>query len=134
LEARRQSSLIHNSEVKSRVASVTESDASRGLPFTERRQLQQRQLQLPKYPTTTIGSFPQTPEVRRARRQAEKGDITQADYDRFLEAEIQRVIEFQEGVGLDMLVHGEPERSDMVEYFGERMNGFAFTRHGWVQS
>lgn len=134
IRVRGQSDLIHKRAVKERAASVTERDASRGVPFADRRPLQRRRLNLPPFPTTTIGSFPQTPEVRRARRRAEKGEITQAEYDQFLAGEIRRVIDFQEEIGLDMLVHGEPERSDMVEYFGERMAGFAFTRHGWVQS
>jgi 5-methyltetrahydropteroyltriglutamate--homocysteine methyltransferase len=133
LVQRRQSELIHRQNVKDRAAASTGLD-SRGLPFAQRQPLQVARLNLPVFPTTTIGSFPQTPEVRRARRQAEKGDISRAEYDQFLGAEIKRVVDFQEEIGLDMLVHGEPERSDMVEYFGERMDGFAFTRHGWVQS
>ncbi len=104
-------------------------------PFQER---QQRQREIAgscrHFPTTTVGSFPQTPEVRKARRRAEKGEISPEEYDRFLEDQIRHVIRFQEEIGLDVLVHGEFERSDMVEYFGERMEGFAFTRHGWVQS
>jgi 5-methyltetrahydropteroyltriglutamate--homocysteine methyltransferase len=104
------------------------------MSFEERQSLQRGKLNLPPYPTTTIGSFPQTPELRKARRQAEKGEITQDQYDSCIAEEIKKVIDFQEEIGLDVLVHGEPERSDMVEYFGERMEGFAFTRHGWVQS
>lgn len=134
LEERRQSELIHDSEVKGRVGDVGEDDLKRASSFQERRTLQRQRLKLPLLPTTTIGSFPQTAVVRRERRRAERGEISAEEYDEFLEAQTRQVIEFQEEVGLDVLVHGEFERSDMVEYFGERMQGFAFTRHGWVQS
>ena len=134
LHRRGASEAIHRPEVKQRTAAVTEKDASRGVPFAQRREEQQLRLGLPLFPTTTVGSFPQTPDVRRARRQALSGDITPQEYDRFIEEQVRHVITFQEELGLDVLVHGEFERSDMVEYFGERMDGFAFTRHGWVQS
>ncbi len=134
LHRRGASEAIHRPEVKQRTAAVTDTDASRGVPFAQRREEQQLRLGLPLFPTTTVGSFPQTPEVRRARRQALRGDITPQEYDRFIEEQVRHVITFQEELGLDVLVHGEFERSDMVEYFGERMDGFAFTRHGWVQS
>jgi len=103
-------------------------------PYAERRPLQHARLALPPLPTTTIGSFPQTAEARRARRQFESGEITAREYDRFIAEEIARTIRRQEELGLDMLVHGEVERNDMVQYFGEQLSGFAFTRHGWVQS
>jgi 5-methyltetrahydropteroyltriglutamate--homocysteine methyltransferase len=134
LHRRSSSEAIHHPEVKQRAAAVTDDDASRGTPFTQRREEQRRRLGLPLFPTTTVGSFPQTPEVRRARRQALRNEITAEEYDRFIEEQVKHVISFQEELGLDVLVHGEFERSDMVEYFGERMKGFAFTRHGWVQS
>jgi 5-methyltetrahydropteroyltriglutamate--homocysteine methyltransferase len=89
---------------------------------------------LPLFPTTTIGSFPQTAEVRRNRNRFQKGEITQEEHDQFIAEETRKLITLQEELGFDVLVHGEFERSDMVEYFGERMEGFAFTRHGWVQS
>ena len=88
----------------------------------------------PSCPTTTIGSFPQTDEIRAARRDLREGRIDDAAYERFLEGQIAHVIAVQERLGLDVLVHGEPERNDMVEYFGEQLDGFAFTEHGWVQS
>lgn len=85
-------------------------------------------------PTTTIGSFPQTGELRRQRARRRKGELSAAEYERYLRAQIAHVIEEQEALGLDVLVHGEPERNDMVEYFGELLKGFAFTENGWVQS
>ncbi|WP_267124025.1 5-methyltetrahydropteroyltriglutamate--homocysteine S-methyltransferase, partial [Xanthomonas sacchari] len=98
------------------------------------RQAQQAALRLPLYPTTTIGSFPQTEQVRQARAQHKAGKLDDAAYDAFLAAETERCVRAQEQLGLDVLVHGEFERNDMVEYFGEQLDGFAFTRHGWVQS
>jgi len=118
--ARRAAAL--DAEVRRRTPGTYERDA----PFEERRAAQRERHPLPELPTTTIGSFPQTPEIRAAR--------TQPDYERFLERTIAEVIAHQEHVGLDVLVHGEPERKDMVEHFGERLNGFAFSEHGWVQS
>src|SRR5690606_4040238 len=91
-------------------------------------------LALPAYPTTTIGSFPQTLEVREARAKNRSGTLSDADYDVFLAAETERCVRFQEDIGIDVLVHGEFERNDMVEYFGEQLEGFAFTKLGWVQS
>ena len=107
---------------------------SRGASAAERAALQQERIELPALPTTTIGSFPQTGEVRATRRAFERGEIDQAAYDAFIEQQIRDVIAHQEALGLDVLVHGEPERNDMVQYFGEQLDGFAFTRHGWVQS
>ena len=131
LASRRASSRIHNAAVKRRAAAVTEQDLRRAAPYRERRQ---QQVRLPLYPTTTIGSFPQTAEVRAARRQFLDGKTTGAEYERFIQDQIQRALKIQEDLGLDVLVHGEFERNDMVEYFGEQLQGFAFTEHGWVQS
>ncbi|MGH7544793.1 MAG: 5-methyltetrahydropteroyltriglutamate--homocysteine S-methyltransferase, partial [Gemmatimonadota bacterium] len=100
-----------------------------------RRAAQRERLGAPELlPTTTIGSYPQTPEVRRRRREFKDGSLTRSDYERYLERATAEVIALQEEIGLDVLVHGEFERNDMVEYFGEQMEGFAFTKHGWVQS
>jgi 5-methyltetrahydropteroyltriglutamate--homocysteine methyltransferase len=134
LNRRRQSDFVHRSEVKERVADAGPQEAQRGVAYEERRESQRRSLNLPQFPTTTIGSFPQTPEVRRNRNRLQKGEITQEEHDRFIADQIRQLITMQEDMGIDVLVHGEFERSDMVEYFGERMQGFAFTRHGWVQS
>jgi 5-methyltetrahydropteroyltriglutamate--homocysteine methyltransferase len=128
---RRTSERIHSATVAQRVAGVTASDVKRQSPYAVRRA---QQLSLPPYPTTTIGSFPQTPEVRAARRRMLDGKMTAADYDAFIGEQITRTLALQEDLGLDVLVHGEFERNDMVEYFGEQLAGFAFTEHGWVQS
>jgi 5-methyltetrahydropteroyltriglutamate--homocysteine methyltransferase len=106
----------------------------RKVPFAERRRVQGGRLPLPMLPTTTIGSLPQTSEVRRMRASLRRGQITRGEYETFLRREIERGIRFQEAIGLDVLVHGEFERGDMVEYFAEQLDGFAFTEHGWVQS
>jgi 5-methyltetrahydropteroyltriglutamate--homocysteine methyltransferase len=129
--SRRTSQRIHSAAVKQRVAAVTEKDLVRGVRYAARRKAQ---VDLPPYPTTTIGSFPQTAEVRAARRKLHDGQMTAADYDRFIAQQIDKTITLQEEIGLDVLVHGEFERNDMVEYFGEQLAGFAFTEHGWVQS
>jgi 5-methyltetrahydropteroyltriglutamate--homocysteine methyltransferase len=129
--SRRTSQRIHNPAVKQRAAAVTEKDLARGTRYAARRKAQ---IDLPPYPTTTIGSFPQTAEVRAARRKLHDGQMTAADYDRFIAQQIDKTITLQEEIGLDVLVHGEFERNDMVEYFGEQLAGFAFTEHGWVQS
>src|SRR6266571_2931535 len=131
LASRRSSSRIHNPAVKRRAGAVTEKDRRRPAPYRERRP---QQVRLPLYPTTTIGSFPQTAEVRAARRQFLDGKTTASEYERFIQDQIQRTLKIQEDLGLDVLVHGEFERNDMVEYFGEQLQGFAFTEHGWVQS
>jgi len=129
--ARRSSPLTLNAVVRKRVATITERDLRRATPYAERRK---RQLELPAFPTTTIGSFPQTAEVRNARRRFLNGELSPAEYDRFIEEQITKTLTLQEDIGLDVLVHGEFERNDMVEYFGEQLAGFAFTEHGWVQS
>nr|WP_322623945.1 5-methyltetrahydropteroyltriglutamate--homocysteine S-methyltransferase [uncultured Flavobacterium sp.] len=133
-EARRKSLLIHNDAVKQRVAGITEADATRNSSFATRKPLQQEALNLPDFPTTTIGSFPQTAEVRSWRSKFKKGDLTKKQYDALLKQETEETIRFQEEAGLDVLVHGEFERNDMVEYFGEQLSGFTFTKNGWVQS
>ncbi len=130
-EGRAASRHTHDPAVQRR---MTEEEAVPRLPFSERRPLQRERLGLPFLPTTTIGSFPQTSEVRRMRRRYEAGSMTEQEYDRFVATAIADTIARQEALGLDMLVHGEFERNDMVQYFGEQLSGFAFTRYGWVQS
>ena len=133
-ENRKTSKLIHNDEVKNRVATITKGDDERQNTFAVRRQKQAEALQLPLFPTTTIGSFPQTAEVRSWRAKFKSGQLTQQQYDDLLQKETEETIRFQEESGIDVLVHGEFERSDMVEYFGEQLDGFTFTKNGWVQS
>ena len=132
--ARRASKRVHDPKVKERSASVTPEMAERASPYPERRKAQQQALRLPAYPTTTIGSFPQTAEIRKARASRNRGELTAEQYEEFIREEVERVIRFQEKAGLDVLVHGEPERNDMVEYFGEQLQGYASTSNGWVQS
>ncbi|MEV6768042.1 5-methyltetrahydropteroyltriglutamate--homocysteine S-methyltransferase [Nocardia sp. NPDC051030] len=124
---------LRNDTVHARLAALGE-DATHRLPAAERRVLQQERLPLPLLPTTTIGSYPQTPAIRRDRAALVKGDITAAQYDDRMRAEIAEVIALQEKLGLDVLVHGEPERNDMVQYFAEQLDGFFATANGWVQS
>ncbi|MEX6691153.1 5-methyltetrahydropteroyltriglutamate--homocysteine S-methyltransferase [Danxiaibacter flavus] len=132
--SRSTSTLIHNQEVKKRVAAVTIDDASRRSTFDKRQLVQHANLKLPLFPTTTIGSFPQTVDVRKLRAQVKQKAITKTAYQQALEEETVRCIRLQEELGLDVLVHGEFERNDMVEYFGEQLQGYAFTKDGWVQS
>lgn len=134
IENRKTSELIHNQNVKNRIEVTTEKDARRNSPFSIRKEEQQRILQLPLFPTTTIGSFPQTAEVRTWRAKFKKGELNPEQYDLLLKHETERTIQWQEEIGIDVLVHGEFERNDMVEYFGEQLAGFAFTQNGWVQS
>jgi 5-methyltetrahydropteroyltriglutamate--homocysteine methyltransferase len=134
LESRRTSTRIHQSAVQARLASLTLSMFERKSPFEQRKTLQQARLNLPLLPTTTIGSFPQTQEIRTRRAAFSAGSISKEEYEGFLKKEIEQAIRFQEEIGLDVLVHGEAERTDMVEYFGEQLEGVAFTGHGWVQS
>ncbi|MBB3139530.1 5-methyltetrahydropteroyltriglutamate--homocysteine S-methyltransferase [Halomonas organivorans] len=134
LAARRGSPRIHRPAVAERLAAVRDADSERASPYVDRVRAQRRRLDLPLFPTTTIGSFPQTAEIRAARRAHKAGELSCADYEARMEAEIEGAVRRQEALGLDMLVHGEAERNDMVEYFGERLDGFAFTRFGWVQS
>ncbi|GHA86915.1 5-methyltetrahydropteroyltriglutamate--homocysteine S-methyltransferase [Streptomyces termitum] len=134
LASRAGSSVTHDPAVRSRTAAVTEADGRRSLPYAERSAAQRARLRLPALPTTTIGSFPQTDELRAARADLRAGRIDTAGYEARIGAEIEEVISFQEKTGLDVLVHGEPERNDMVQYFAERLTGYVATRHGWVQS
>jgi len=130
-QSRATSPLVHNAAVQARLAAT---HALNRVPYIERRQIQAEHLKLPELPTTTIGSFPQTAEVRQARRRFETGQITSQEYDHFIEHSIAEIIARQEQLGLDVLVHGEFERNDMVQYFGEQLSSFAFTQQGWVQS
>ncbi|KAF7776016.1 hypothetical protein Agabi119p4_4409 [Agaricus bisporus var. burnettii] len=120
--------------VRKRVAAITPDQLNRKSPFPVRKETQAKHLNLPKFPTTTIGSFPQTKEIRQARAKFNKGELTEEEYETFIKKEIEHVVRFQESIDLDILVHGEPERNDMVQYFGELLNGFVFTQNAWVQS
>ena len=131
---KRTSELIHHTNTKQRVLSLTDGASQRKNNFNTRKKKQKQELNLPLFPTTTIGSFPQTQEIRGWRSKLKRKEITQQEYDEFIKLETQNTIRFQENIGLDVLVHGEFERNDMVEYFGERLNGFAFSCNGWVQS
>ncbi|HFD79487.1 MAG TPA: 5-methyltetrahydropteroyltriglutamate--homocysteine S-methyltransferase [Gammaproteobacteria bacterium] len=134
LEERRGSPEVHRPQVKARLAAVAEDDTRRKRPWPQRAALQRAWLKLPLFPTTTIGSFPQTPAIRAARRDYRRGVMGEAEYRERMRAEIADTIARQERLGLDVLVHGEPERADMAEYFGEWLDGFAITGNGWVQS
>ncbi|MFE0037756.1 5-methyltetrahydropteroyltriglutamate--homocysteine S-methyltransferase [Streptomyces sp. NPDC059015] len=134
LASRAGSPITHDPDVRSRVAAVAEADGRRSQPYTERAAAQRAHLGLPLLPTTTIGSFPQTGELRAARADLRAGRIDAAGYEERIRAEIQEVISFQEKTGIDVLVHGEPERNDMVQYFAEQLTGYLATQHGWVQS
>jgi len=134
LAARRTSPRVHNPHVGERLRTLPADADQRGAPFAQRQRIQHEALSLPAFPTTTIGSFPQTAELRAARAALRRGEISPAAYADVIRAEITNNVRRQEDIGLDVLVHGEPERNDMVEYFGEQLDGFAFTRNGWVQS
>src|SRR5699024_5644915 len=123
-----------NEEVREAVSGLTAEDAQRKAPFNERLQIQREHFNFQVLPTTTIGSLPQTPEVRRTRSKWRKGEITDQQYETFVNEQIERWIDIQEDIDIDVLVHGEFERNDMVEYFGEKLNGFSVTEFGWVQS
>ena len=123
-----------NEDVRKEINSLTDADYTRLPKRSEREQIQKDEFKLPILPTTTIGSFPQTKDVRQNRSKLRKGEITREEYDQFNNDKIKRIIKFQEEIGLDVLVHGEYERNDMVEYFGEKLDGFVFTQNGWVQS
>jgi 5-methyltetrahydropteroyltriglutamate--homocysteine methyltransferase len=125
---------VHRDGVRARVGALSADDTVRHSPYDRRRVVQSRSVPLPLLPTTTIGSFPQTAEIRAARRRHASGELSDEAYRQFCRSEIAHVIRQQEELGLDVLVHGEPERNDMVQYFGERLDGFACTSHGWVQS
>ncbi len=134
IEARHVSPRIHKPAVKQRVAEITPDLSERSSPYEQRAAVQKRQLQLPLYPTTTIGSFPQTAEIRKIRFDFKQLLMGREEYERRMQNEIKSVIEQQQALGLDVLVHGEAERNDMVEYFGEQLEGFVFSQQGWVQS
>ncbi|MFE1150970.1 5-methyltetrahydropteroyltriglutamate--homocysteine S-methyltransferase [Streptomyces albidoflavus] len=134
LASRANSPLSRDPAVRARTAAVTEADARRPQPYPERAVAQRERLRLPLLPTTTIGSFPQTGEVRAARADLRAGRIDAAGYEERIAAEIAEVIAFQEKAGIDVLVHGEAERNDMVQYFAEQLTGYLATQHGWVQS
>jgi 5-methyltetrahydropteroyltriglutamate--homocysteine methyltransferase len=134
IDGRRSSQKVHKQIVKNRVAAIIESDATRKSPFLVRQQLQRERFKLPVFPTTTIGSFPQTDDIRQLRAKFKKGELTLQEYEEQIEQATIDAILWQEEIGLDVLVHGEFERNDMVEYFGEQLDGFLFTKNGWVQS
>ncbi len=131
---RQTSSRVHNPQVQQAIASIYPQLGQRKSDFERRSAIQRAKFNLPLYPTTTIGSFPQTTEIRATRRQSKKGLLDEAEYTRQMQAEIKRAVDEQEALDLDVLVHGEAERNDMVEYFGEQLQGYAFSQYGWVQS
>nr|BAJ88127.1 predicted protein [Hordeum vulgare subsp. vulgare] len=132
--SRRSSPRVNNEEVQKAAAALKGSDHRRATPVSARLDAQQKKLNLPVLPTTTIGSFPQTMDLRRVRREYKAKKISEEDYVSAIKEEISKVVKIQEELDIDVLVHGEPERNDMVEYFGEQLSGFAFTANGWVQS
>ncbi|HEY0245112.1 MAG TPA: 5-methyltetrahydropteroyltriglutamate--homocysteine S-methyltransferase, partial [Mucilaginibacter sp.] len=134
ISSRNLSKLIHKQEIKKRVEAITDDNANRNSEFKERQKIQQQKFKLPLFPTTTIGSFPQTDDIRLLRSRLKKGELTTVQYDVEIEKATIDAIRWQENIGLDVLVHGEFERNDMVEYFGELLDGFLFTKNGWVQS
>ncbi|KAK9416296.1 putative 5-methyltetrahydropteroyltriglutamate-homocysteine S-methyltransferase [Seiridium unicorne] len=134
INARATSDRTNDAAVKDRQSKIQESDYNRKSEFTVRIDQQQKKLNLPLFPTTTIGSFPQTKEIRVQRAKFTKKEITEEQYDKFIEQEIDMNVKIQDELDLDVYVHGEPERNDMVQYFGERLKGYAFTTHAWVQS
>ncbi len=134
IQSRRSSRRVNNPEIKAKLAGITSKMGQRQSSYAQRAKKQAEILKLPKFPTTTIGSFPQTPEIRQVRSRFKAGKITGEAYKEAIRAEIRRCVQEQERLGLDVFVHGEAERNDMVEYFGEQLEGYAFTRFGWVQS
>ena len=134
VSSRRQSSRVHYENTKARVREINEAMGMRQSSYDQRSVVQRKQFRLPLFPTTTIGSFPQTLEIRQKRRDFRAGKLLETDYQKAMRKEIEFCVREQEALGLDVLVHGEPERNDMVEYFGEQLVGFAFTQFGWVQS
>ncbi|MGO4331148.1 5-methyltetrahydropteroyltriglutamate--homocysteine S-methyltransferase [Cupriavidus sp. 2TAF22] len=134
IASRRASPRVHNPAVKAAIARLDAALGRRASPYTARAPKQAALLQLPAYPTTTIGSFPQTGDIRQARSKFRSGELDEAGYRAVMQAEIARSVREQEALGLDVLVHGEAERNDMVEYFGEQLDGYAFSQFGWVQS
>lgn len=134
IRARRASSRVHNAQVEQRLAAITAQDIERQLPYAARAAAQRKRFNLPAWPTTTIGSFPQTTEIRGLRLDFKQGRLDGKNYRTGISEHIKQAIAEQERLGLDVLVHGEAERNDMVEYFGEHLDGFVFTQNGWVQS
>ena len=134
ITSRKQSKRVHQAAVKARVLEINEAMGTRQSPYHQRTIVQRKKFQLPLFPTTTIGSFPQTQEIRQTRHDYREGKLTESEYRQSMQNEIKRCVQEQEALGLDVLVHGEPERNDMVEYFGEQLSGYAFTQFGWVQS
>ncbi|MBX8564365.1 5-methyltetrahydropteroyltriglutamate--homocysteine S-methyltransferase [Pseudomonas cichorii] len=132
--SREQSPRIHKPDVQARLAAITAADSQRRSAFAQRIEVQRAHLQLPAFPTTTIGSFPQTSSIRLARQSYKQGKLSLNDYTDAMRHEIRHAVQIQERLGLDVLVHGEAERNDMVEYFAEQLDGYVFTRFGWVQS
>lgn len=134
IASRNHSARVHNADVKARISTLNKVNENRESAFNVRQITQRTRLNLPLLPTTTIGSFPQTPDIRASRAAFKKGEISQTKYDADMESHIAYAIREQEELGLDVLVHGEAERNDMVEYFGEQLAGYVFTQNGWVQS
>jgi 5-methyltetrahydropteroyltriglutamate--homocysteine methyltransferase len=134
IENRRTSRKAHKSAVKERLATIDQTSYTRNSPFPVRQQIQRERFKLPFFPTTTIGSFPQTDDIRQLRARFKKGDLSEQQYEGAIKQATIDAIRWQEEIGLDVLVHGEFERNDMVEYFGEQLQGFLFTKNGWVQS
>lgn len=134
IQSRKTSTLIHNEKVGERINTIGELERLNRSPFHQRKKEQQKHLNLPPFPSTTIGSFPQTAEVRTWRAKRKSGELSTEEYNRLIREEIEKTIIWQEEIGLDVLVHGEFERNDMVEYFGEMLEGFVFSKNGWVQS
>jgi 5-methyltetrahydropteroyltriglutamate--homocysteine methyltransferase len=134
IQSRRTSPRVHNPAVKAAIAKIDATLGRRASAYPQRAARQSALLNLPAYPTTTIGSFPQTAEIRQARSQFKRGELDEASYKTVMQHEIARSVQEQEALGLDVLVHGEAERNDMVEYFGEQLDGYAFSQFGWVQS
>jgi len=133
-ESRAKSPRIHKPAVQARLAAISEADSQRHSPFAARIEVQRARLNLPAFPTTTIGSFPQTASIRLARQSYKQGKLSVSEYTEAMHSEIRNAVETQERLGLDVLVHGEAERTDMVEYFAEQLDGYVFTQYGWVQS
>ncbi|GAL85597.1 5-methyltetrahydropteroyltriglutamate--homocysteine S-methyltransferase [Sporocytophaga myxococcoides] len=134
IESRKNSPLIHKPQVKERVRNISDVHSRRASAFKIRQKKQEEALNLPLFPTTTIGSFPQTDEIRQLRAKLKNGTLSQDEYEQKVKSEIDRSILWQEEIGIDVLVHGEFERNDMVEYFGEQLDGYVFSQNGWVQS
>ncbi|WP_292994488.1 5-methyltetrahydropteroyltriglutamate--homocysteine S-methyltransferase [Nitrosomonas sp.] len=134
ITSRKQSKRVHQAAVKTRALEINEAMGARQSPYHQRTVVQREKFQLPLFPTTTIGSFPQTQGIRQTRHDYRESKLTESEYRQAMQNEIAHCVQEQEALGLDVLVHGEPERNDMVEYFGEQLSGYAFTQFGWVQS